>query len=133
MAKRSPNDDTLSGIQPEPGLPTAEASDCGTGRPIAAMRAAMSRSAFTRAAVPNRSHPRAKAAKRTSPTTTANIAWLEKKVSAANIVYRPFASIAKTSGSMFTPRSCSFSMNLGRSPVDFRRPRKRPSSSIPAE
>ena len=134
VAKRSPKDDTLSGIQPEPAFPTADAVCCGTGRPIAAIRAAMSRSALTRAAVPNRSHPRAKAASATSATTTASIAWLEKKVStAASIVYRSFDSSAKSSGSMFTPRSWSFSMNLGRRPVDLRRPRKRPSSSRPAE
>jgi hypothetical protein len=45
----------------------------------------MSRSALTRAAVPSRSHPRAKAARVTSPTTTRSIAWLEKKFSAASI------------------------------------------------
>ena len=134
VAKRSPKEDTLSGIQPEPALAAAAPpSACGTGRPIAAIRAAMSRSAFTRAAVPNRSHPSANAASATSATTTASIASLEKKVSAASIAYRPFSSSAKISGSIITPRSWSFSMNLGRRPVDLRRPRKRPSSSSPAE
>src|SRR5207253_8810821 len=42
-------------------------------------------------------------------------------------------SSAKSSGSTYTPRSANLSRNLGRRPVDFRRPRNRPSSSIPAE
>ncbi len=132
LAKRSPNAETLSGIHPVPGLSTADAVCWGTGRPIAAIRAAISRSALTRAAVPRRSHPMAKAASATSPTTTASMAWLEKKFSAASI-YRPLDSNANSSASIRTPRSSSFSMNFGRRPVDFKRPRKRPSSSNPAE
>src|SRR3954451_24033559 len=45
----------------------------------------------------------------------------------------PFGSNANSSGSTYTPRSASLSRNFGRRPVDFSRPRKRPSSSTPGE
>src|SRR6476660_6409457 len=82
---------------------------------------------------PPEQHPRQEERDQTDHPRDEDLRGGERREGVRQNHQTPLDSSAKSSGSTYTPRSASLSRNLGRRPVDFRRPLNRPSSSIPAE
>ena len=131
-ANRVPNFVTSLGIQPVPCSTVPAADGWLPGRITARMRASTWRSFFALAALPSRNHTKKKAHERDDTRKDVPGRWgCPERAPPVRHQCAPFGSRAKSSASTYTPRSASLSRNFGRRPVDFSRPRKWPSSSIP--